>query len=125
MYGFRVLRGLWGFCARVELGGFGACGVFAFRFLLFSSCPLFFSFRPALVLLPCLASALGLVLSLFVAVVVSFSLTVYGQKERARRVWCVLSCPVVGLLWVYYMFSAFLSVDSFAFENIHPAPQVR
>ena len=35
---------------------------FAFRFLLLSSCPLFFSFRPALVLLPCLASALGLVL---------------------------------------------------------------
>ena len=35
---------------------------FAFRFLLFSSCPLLFSFRSALVLLPCLASALGLVL---------------------------------------------------------------
>ena len=32
--GLGVLRGLWGFCARVELGGLKTCGVFApiFRF---------------------------------------------------------------------------------------------
>lgn len=55
-----------------------------------------------------------------------FPFRMYTQKERAQRfVPCVLSCPVVGLLWVYYMLSAFLRVDSFVFENIHPAPQVR
>ena len=32
-----ALRGLWGFCARVELGGFRACCVFAFHFV-FSPC---------------------------------------------------------------------------------------
>ena len=36
MCGLRSLRGLWGFCARVELGGLKACGVFAFRFILLS-----------------------------------------------------------------------------------------
>ena len=41
LYGFGVLRGLCGFCARVELGGLEACGVFASilsSFVLF--CPL-------------------------------------------------------------------------------------
>ena len=62
-------------------------------------------------------------LSLWV-VVVSFSLSdVYAKRKGAIP--CVLSCLVVGLLWVYYMLSAFLRVDSFVFENIHPAPQVR
>ena len=60
----------------------------------------------SLVLLPCLASALGLVLlswlcglAFGVGWVVGFlSLTDYAQKERAQRfVPCVLSCRVVGL----------------------------
>ena len=40
------LRGLWGFCTRVELGGFGACGVFAsiFIFLAFICCSLLLLF---------------------------------------------------------------------------------
>ena len=47
-----ALRGLCGFCVRVELGGFMACGVFAFLFL---SLPLF------LFLLPCLLFFFALV----------------------------------------------------------------
>lgn len=42
LYGLRSLRGLWGFCVRVRLGGFGACCVFAFVFLLLSLCLLSF-----------------------------------------------------------------------------------
>ena len=38
LYGLRSLCGLWGFCTRVELGGYMTCGVFAFRFPLL--CPL-------------------------------------------------------------------------------------
>lgn len=69
------------------------------------------------VLLHCFCDSLGVG-------VVSFSLTDVCAKRKGA-IPCVLSRPVVGLLWVYYMLSAFLSVDSFAFENIHPAPQVR
>lgn len=53
LYGLGALRGLWGFCVREWLGGFGACGVFAllfvllsFRFPLLSSCPAF-AYSPA------------------------------------------------------------------------------
>lgn len=84
---------------RERLGGFGACGVFALRFLLFFSCPLFFSFRPALVLLPCLASVLGFP---SVGVVVSFSLTDVCAKRKGAKV-CSLRplsvfCSVVQIL---------------------------
>ena len=40
------LRGLWGFCTRVGLGGFGACCVFAFVFRFFSVFALLLSFCP-------------------------------------------------------------------------------
>ena len=40
----RALRGLWGFCTRVELGGFMACGVFASVFVFFAPVFLFFAF---------------------------------------------------------------------------------
>ena len=84
-----------GLCARVELGGFMACCVFAFRFSSFA--PVFASFYarcPSLlwlsffVLLHCLCGSLGVV-------VVSFSLSDYTQKERAQ----VLASSLV-LLWV-------------------------
>lgn len=114
--GFGVFRGLCGFCARVELGGYMACGVFASilpSFALF--CPLlssflssilslcscvclsFYLFAPAFFVCPlvlCLSS-----LSLWV-VVVSFSLTdVCAKREGAIP--CVLSCPVVGcFIWL-------------------------
>lgn len=81
-----ALRGLWGFCARVELGGYKTCGVFASVFLLL--CPLsclfvpVFAFFYALCLssgaLPLLSSACHL--SLWV--VVSFSLSDKTKKER-------------------------------------------
>ena len=95
--GFRVglcclgaLRGLCGFCTRVELGGLKACCVFASIFpLLCLSFYLFTCFLSFIlsalfwlsffVLLHCLCGSLGVV-------VVSFSLSDYTQKERARRV---------------------------------------
>ena len=83
------LRGLCGFCVREWLGGYMTCGVFAFVFLLLSLCLLSFYARcPSLlwlsffVLFACFVCPCGLV----VFVVVSFSLTDYTQKERARRV---------------------------------------
>ena len=102
--GFGALRGLWGFCARVELGGLKACGVFAY--ILSLSHPFFFFAYllglclcyPRLVLLA--AWLLLLVLSsLSLWVVVSFSLTVYPQKERAQ----FLASSLV-LLWACYGF---------------------
>lgn len=113
-WGFRVglcrlgaLRGLWGFCARVGLGGLKACGVFASVFLLLSLClPLFYPFSSFFGLLcpfacPFLSSLLlssGCPLSLpFLSlgvVVVSFSLTDV-QTKRKGAISCVLSCPVV------------------------------
>ena len=70
---------------------------FCLSFYLFASafCPspcLLCSGCLLLVLLHCLCGSLGVV-------VVSFSLSDYTQKERARRFFpCVLSCPIVGLL---------------------------
>lgn len=82
---FGALRGLWGFCTRVELGGYMTCCVFAFRFLLFSSCPLFFSFRPAFV--ACFPAWLLLLVwvlvSLFVVVVGFLSLS--DELETKRK----------------------------------------
>ena len=85
LYGFGVFRGLCGFCARVELGGLKACGVFASilsSFVLFlvlyfvlylvllllclpfflplCSCFLCLSYCPLLVLSLCLPSLCGL-----------------------------------------------------------------
>ena len=118
-----ALRGLCGFCAREMFGGLEACGVFAsilsFFAMLFVLLSLLSSRYPSLlwlsffVLLHCFCGSLGVV-------VVSFSLSVYTQK-RALRV----GASSLVLLWGCYMFSASLSADSFAFENIHPAPQVR
>lgn len=97
-----ALRGLWGFCARVELGGLKTFCVFAsifpilcLRFIRFSSSsPIFWGFvfvvlglsscLPCLFLCPC-----GSLCFLF-------PLRMYRQKERAQFP-CVLSCPVVGL----------------------------
>ena len=97
-----ALRGLWGFCTRVELGGLKACGVFASVFPIFcpSFCPfrsylfLYLPFFLSLYLLLVLLSFVGLVafrFPLFVLLfslwvfVFSFSLTDYTRKERAQR----------------------------------------
>ena len=93
-----ALRGLCGFCTRVELGGLKACGVFAFRFLLLLLClppfmlvVLLCSGCLSFVLLHCLCGSLGVV-------VVSFSLTDYTQKERAQSVFFASSLRVLWLL---------------------------
>ena len=70
------------FYARVRLGGFGACGVFAFIFLLFAYrfiyLPIFrgFAFVALLVLFACFVCSC--------VFVVAFSLSDYAQKERAQ-----------------------------------------
>ena len=84
------LRGLWGFCTRVELGGYMTCGVFASVFLLLLLCLPPFVLCPSLVWLSLLV--LLSCLSGFVFVV-SFSLADYAQKERAQSV-----CPLRPLL---------------------------
>ena len=98
LYWLGALRGLWGFCARVELGGFMACCVFAFllsfclslfAFLLltsFSSLYLLFVLRlVCFVLVVFWLSSCLVLFVLVVFVVVSFSLSDYTQKERTQR----------------------------------------
>ena len=91
----RALRGLCGFCVREVFGGFRACGVFAsILYLLpcFLSCCLCFP----LVVVLCSGC---LYLFSCVVFVVSFSLSDYTQKERARRV----GASSLVLLWVVAM----------------------
>ena len=92
---------MWGFCTREVFGGLEACGVFAY--ILSLSHPFFFFAYllglclcyPRLVLLAAWLLIMVLSsLSLWV-VVVSFSLTVYTQKERALRV----GASSLVLLW--------------------------
>lgn len=101
LFVFGALRGLWGFCARVELGGLEACGVFApvFPFVLCfsSSSPIFLGFVFVVLGLSCLF-VLFVLVSLWVFVF-SFSLAVYAQKERALRV----GASSLFLLWVCYI----------------------
>ena len=93
-----VLRGLCGFCARVELGGFGACGVFASRFI---SLLLLLS-RFLLSLLVLLSSAcplsLWLVLGFLLGLLFPFPLRTICERKGTRFCPCVLSCPVVGCI---------------------------
>lgn len=107
LYGFGALLGLCGFCARVELGGLEACGVFASilsSFVLFLV--LYFVLFLVLLLL-CLHPFISL--SFFVLLhcfcdslgvgVVSFSLSVYTQKERAQSVFASSLVLLVGFLY--------------------------
>ena len=112
LYCSRALRGLWGFCVREWLGGFGACSVFASYFLLLPFSLSFWLSFPAL--------SLGVFGCCFL-----FPFGLYAKRKgvRVSSLRPLLSC--CGALWVYYMLSAFLSVASFDFEKIHPAPQVR
>ena len=94
--GFGALLGLWGFCTREVFGGYMACGVFAPIFSFFHLLRLSSGALPLLSLacpLGCLASALGLVLSLFVGCCFFFP---YGRmrKKKGRKVFLrpLLSC---------------------------------
>lgn len=118
LYCLGALRGLWGFYVRVELGGFGACGVFAFIFLLFAyrfiSLPIFrgFAFVALLVLFACFVCSC--------VFVVAFSLSDYAQKERARRVGAsslVLLWACLDVLKHYRYFLRFIVPTSISFAN--------
>ena len=95
LFVLRALRGLWGFCVREWLGGFGACCVFASIFSLFPCVCLSLSLVRSLVVF-CLSSFLVLfvLVSLWVFVF-SFSLSDV-QTKRKGAIPCVLSCPVVS-----------------------------
>ena len=112
------LRGLWGFCTRVELGGLEACSVFAFRFLSFASVFLLLSLCLLSFYALCLSSgALPLLLlglsscivfvSLSLWVDVSFSLSDKTKKSAFvlrsffTWFWCLyfnLSNAIIALL---------------------------
>ena len=99
LYCLRDLRGLCGFCVRERLGGFGACGVFAF---LFVSLPCFMSFCPSLCLAFALSTPVVFCLSSFLlcsffgcCCFFPFGCT---DKKKGRKV-LPLASPLV-LLWV-------------------------
>ena len=102
--GFGALRGLWGFCARVELGGLKACGVFASVLSLLSSLLLLLSlFLPSLLVL--LSSACPLACLVCSCVIVGFGFLFpfrYIRKKKGRNsLRPLLSCCglVMGLLY--------------------------
>ena len=103
LLGLGALRGLWGFCTRVELGGLKTFCVFASIFPLLclyfirfsSSSPIFWGFAfvvlcfPSLCgLLPCLASALGLC-------VFFFPYGLYAKRKGAKVL--LLASSLLGL----------------------------
>lgn len=101
----RALHGLCGFCARVELGGLKACGVFASIFLLSTSiypfiCLPLSLFVPVSLSLPIfsalslLSSGCPVVLSLMLCIFL-FPFGIYAKRKGAPC-WCVLSWCVVG-----------------------------
>ena len=117
LYCLRALRGLCGFCVRVELGGYMTCGVFRLSFCPF--CPAFMLFT--LLLSFCssvylslafallwLSFACPLVLSL--VLVFSFSLTDYTQKERAQF---LASSLRLLSLQQYFIYLSFVYVSRF------------
>ena len=96
-----ALRGLCGFCTRVELGGLKACGVFASLFVLLP-----FFFCSCVCLLLCWLSFFALVVFLCS---LALSLWLFGcgccfffpyglhAKRKGAPCWCVLSSCVVGV----------------------------
>lgn len=98
------LRGLWGFCTRVELGGYMTCGVFAsllsvFPLLCPLSCPLSCPFVPVFASFYARCPSL-LWLSLFVLLhclcVFFFPFGLYAKKKgRKGFAPCVLSSCVM------------------------------
>ena len=119
-------------CTRVELGGFTACCVFAFL-LSFCLYPLAFRFISLLQLfvlrlvcfvLDVFLCPLALSLWLFgCGCCFLFPFGLYAKRKGAKVLPLVPS--LVLCCGFVYMFSASLSVVSFVFENIHPAPQER
>ena len=120
------LRGLWGFCARVELGGLKACGVFAVLLSVFpllclylirfsSSSPIFWGFVFVVLGLSCLPVLFVLVWLLFL-----FPLRMHRQKERAQSVFAsslVLLCVFLQVLKHYRYLLRFIVPVSLTFAN--------
>lgn len=111
LFAWRALRGLCGFCARVELGGLETFCVFAFLFILLHLCLLCF----CLFACPFLSSLLlssGCPLSLTcfsLWVVVSFSLSDYTCKKKGRA---VLVRPLLSCCGLLYLVAALYSANS-------------
>ena len=94
LYGFGALRGLCGFCTRVELGGLKAYGVFVsiFSYLLLLL-SLFLLSLLVLLSSACPFSLCGLLLGFFcLGLLFLFPLRTIRKKERAQR-FCPL-CPL-------------------------------
>ena len=104
----RALRGLWGFCTRVELGGYMACGVFASVFPLL--CPAFILVVLLFVLLSSLlvlsfACPLALALWLFgCGCCFLFPFGICAKRKGARCCPCVLSSIVILIVTFYISF---------------------
>ena len=91
--GLWALRGLCGFCTRVELGGFGACGVFAFLFVLFVLLLSFCSCVSVSALL-CLSSCI-----VFVALWVWLLFPFPFRTTRKKKGRAVLVRPLSSCCW--------------------------
>lgn len=130
LYCYGALRGLWGFCAREQLGGYMTCGVFCLSFsslVLLSSCP---AFACSSAWLPALPAFLLFVLPSWlcglafgVGWVVGFLSLSDGfrHKKKGRN----SLRPLLSRCGLLYMFRVAFIASSFDFEKIHPAPQVR
>ena len=102
-----ALRGLWGFCVREWLGGYMACCMFAFVFILLC---LYFICFPSSSLssgaLPLLSSACPLVClvcsCVLVGFVFSFSLADYMQKKGRKGLSLASSLRVLWLFRCLY-----------------------
>ena len=102
--GFGALRGLYGFCARVELGGLKACCVFASVFILLclyfirfsSSSPIFWGF--AFVVLG-LSSCIVFV-ALWVWLLFPFP---FRTKRKRAQLFCALSLLGFGVFILSYL----------------------
>lgn len=108
LYGLRSLRGLWGFCTRVELGGYKVCGVFAsvFSFLLL----LLSLFLLSLLILLSSACPLSLwlvlgFLSLWLLFLFPFR---YMRKKKGRN----FLRPPLSCCWLLYLVAALYSSNS-------------
>lgn len=117
------LRGLWGFCARVELGGLKACGVFALllsflsffalRFVLFAYLLGLCLCCPLVALLHCLCGSLGVLLF-------PFPLRTIRKKKGRNSLRPLLSCCELLYLRIA---AAFLSATAAALWHSWSVPK--
>lgn len=101
LFVLRALRGLWGFCARVELGGLEACGVFAFLFLLLSLCLLSF-YALCLLCSGCLSLSSCLVFTFLICLCYFFfPCGICAKREGAKVLLLASSLACCGLLLLF------------------------